>query len=363
MASSTKTTSFRLDWIIAITLASCLFVSAAQAAPIDTQMFAVNVPANDLVYSPLTGYLYASVPSRAGAALGNRIAAIDPHTGNIVASTYVGSEPTRMGMANDGSTLWVGLNGSGHVRRFDVASMTAGIQFSLGSAGYYGPSLPRDIAVAPGNPDLVAVTQSSSYRNHVGLYDQGLSLAAGLTSYTDQVVFGDDPSILYGWGDDYLRRMIVSSTGAGVVSTINDLQRNRYGQFVHADGVLYGADGRAVRGNDWTWLGTYGSFGDVAVMSDAGFVLYLVDRSGYNVDSLSIYDRDTFVPLATVAVAGSSGYGADLITWASHGAAFRTSDDQIYIVSNIPEPGTGVLLMLGLAGLGLSGRRGPDRQR
>src|SRR5713101_7372691 len=50
------------------------------------------ITANDVIYNPSTKMLYASVPSSVGAG-GNSIATIDPVTGAIGTSVFIGSEP------------------------------------------------------------------------------------------------------------------------------------------------------------------------------------------------------------------------------------------------------------------------------
>src|ERR1044072_9595576 len=50
----------------------------------------IPLTTNDLVYSATTGKLYATVPSSVGAG-GNSIKAIDPTTGLITGSTFIGS--------------------------------------------------------------------------------------------------------------------------------------------------------------------------------------------------------------------------------------------------------------------------------
>src|SRR5437660_454541 len=111
-------------------------VSAAALRPVpDAQADFVRIiplTANDVVYSPTTKMLYASVPSTVGAG-GNSIKTIDPTAGAITSSVFIGSEPNRLAMADDGTTLYAGLDGAYSVRKFDVSTQTAGSQFALGA--------------------------------------------------------------------------------------------------------------------------------------------------------------------------------------------------------------------------------------
>ena len=71
----------------------------------------IALSTNDLVYNQATQKLYASVPSSEGST-GNSIAEIDPVTGSITNQIFVGSEPTQLAQADDGQTLYVGLDGA-----------------------------------------------------------------------------------------------------------------------------------------------------------------------------------------------------------------------------------------------------------
>ncbi len=60
---------------------------------------------NDLIYDATRGVLWASVPSKAGETLGNSIVSIDPYTGVLGGALWVGSEPAKLSISTDGSTL------------------------------------------------------------------------------------------------------------------------------------------------------------------------------------------------------------------------------------------------------------------
>ena len=85
----------------------------------------INLTTNDLVYSSTTGKIYASIPSSAGSS-GNSIAAIDPATGLISSTTFIGSEPNKLALSDDGHSLYVSLDGTFAIRRFDALTNTPG---------------------------------------------------------------------------------------------------------------------------------------------------------------------------------------------------------------------------------------------
>src|SRR5215213_11073812 len=66
----------------------------------------LRLPANDIVFNQQTGLIYASVPSRAGAG-GNSITTVNPATGEVGAPVYVGSEPRKLALSDDGNVMYV----------------------------------------------------------------------------------------------------------------------------------------------------------------------------------------------------------------------------------------------------------------
>src|SRR5689334_23738755 len=77
----------------------------------------------------------------------------------ITNQTFVGSEPTQLGQADDGQTLYVGLDAAASIRSYNILTHTAGPQFLVGRDIIHGPYSFSDIAVSPGNPSVIAVAR------------------------------------------------------------------------------------------------------------------------------------------------------------------------------------------------------------
>src|SRR5918993_952261 len=77
-------------------------ISGGTASAADST-FVRRIPltANDLVYDAVSKRLYASVPSSAGAG-GNTITPVDPATGVVGTPVFIGSEPGRLAVSDDG---------------------------------------------------------------------------------------------------------------------------------------------------------------------------------------------------------------------------------------------------------------------
>src|SRR5262249_47201098 len=101
------------------------------SSPDQLEVRILSLAANDLVYDAANQMIYASVPGSAGFGIGNSITAIDPNAGTIGQSVFVGSEPTKLAISDNGQYVYVGLNGADAVARFNVPNQKADLQFSL----------------------------------------------------------------------------------------------------------------------------------------------------------------------------------------------------------------------------------------
>src|SRR5437762_2716901 len=115
----------------------------------------VDVPLkhNTLVYDAARNVYYASVPGSV-ASSGNRIATIDPATGQLSFSRPVGTEPGALAISADASALFVGVDGTSELAKLALPSMTELGRVNIGSQFIAGT-----IAVSPVDPDVVAVSR------------------------------------------------------------------------------------------------------------------------------------------------------------------------------------------------------------
>jgi acyl dehydratase len=151
-------------------------LSLSSAAHAD-EIREIALATNDIILDPVSKRIFASVPSSAGGT-GNSVVSIQPDTGALGAAIFVGSEPGKLAISDNGQYLYVALDGAAAVRRFDIPSQTAGLQFALGSDAFFGPYYAEDIAVLPGNPTAIAVSRKnlgvSPRHAGVAIYDNGV---------------------------------------------------------------------------------------------------------------------------------------------------------------------------------------------
>ena len=315
---------------------------------IPTVVNKVNLPANDLVIDATTQTLYASVPSTAGGTTGNSITSIDPKTGAIGASTFIGSEPGKLAISDDGQVLYASLDGAKVVRRFDIATKTPGVQFNIGA------DKPADMEVVPGSPQSLAVARGSTSgfgSSVVAVYDNGVqrpNASNGGVFFIGSIEFGASPSTLYGYNNSSgaeLAKFELDASGVKPITTMNNLLTGSGGGGIEfAGGRLYSSGGRVVDPEAKTLLGRFNSGGTAFLVDQTlGRAFYLSSGSSGSGASviLTAYDINTFLPLGSVTLPDVLGTPTGLVRWGTNGLAFTTlpnifnspgSTSQIYLV-------------------------------
>ena len=227
-------------------------VGANTPAPQTPTDFVRQIPlaTNDIVYNPSTKLIYTSVPSSVGVG-GNSIVSLDPATGTTDAPVFIGSEPRKLALSDDGQSLYVSLEGVAAIRRFDVPTRTPGLQFPLGQDSFFGLYVLSDLAVAPGNPNLVAVARNyrgvSPPEAGVAVYDNGVqrpTTTPGHSAASDFLAFSASPDKLYGGGfQSGLNTMTINSSGVSITSTATFAA----GSSIRFDnGLVYGSSGQVI---------------------------------------------------------------------------------------------------------------------
>jgi uncharacterized repeat protein (TIGR01451 family) len=112
----------------------------------------VDLRLHDLVYDSATQRLYATSPDHP-----TDLLQLNPETGAITETFAVGSNPLRL-VLDTRRGLWIGLNGEGMVRRFNLDTLTAEPKFNP----QVGATLILDIAPSPNDADTFAIATFSS---------------------------------------------------------------------------------------------------------------------------------------------------------------------------------------------------------
>lgn len=337
--------------------------SSAHSALLQTESHNVRrIPlfATDVVFERNSGKLYASVPSKAGAT-GNSIARLDPVTAQLESTVFVGSEPGKLALSDDGQALYVSLDGTAAVRRFNLPTQTAGLQFPLSDlAGNAEPLFVKDMAVAPGNPNLVAVsrrnTTGSPDFEGVAVYDNGVKRPLTTPRHTgsDFIGFNTSSTTLFGFsaGGGGLQKMSIGPSGVTVTNTTS--VNTPGGDFKIDQGLMYLPFGQTYNAETGLLVGTFtlsgpGSSLSVEPDSSVGRVYFLTGDTGFDdfvprTYTIRAFSQQTFVPVGTLDITNVTGRPTSLIRWGANGLAFGTSTGQFYLIqttlvpSNEPVP-------------------------
>lgn len=331
-----------------------------QGATPSTQGFStfVVLPINDVVWNSHDGLIYATVSGRAGPGVGNSLVGIDPNTGAIQRTIFVGSEPNRLAISDDGTQAFVGLDNAGAVRQVNLQAGTAGVQWSLGGTNgiYVPPFTAESLAAVPGEPNSVAVYSSNGV---VTIYDSGVARAnasTGLATYFDSnsggLAFGSSASTLYlsaSAPGSYVYVLSVDSTG---VTGWTKLTTSGAGTTLQYDnGNLYFPNAIVANATTGATLGQFSMTSsysstpvaaDGPVVSDSTLNRAWVAPSNYSSTGQVIgYDETTFNPVTSVPLTGLNivdtatsvigGSPEDLIRWGQNGLALHTTDE-LYIL-------------------------------
>src|SRR6185369_8533550 len=267
----------RLALLLLVTIVVCP-LSLPSAAKTEAPLFdgptefirQIPLTTNDLAYSPLTGKIYATVPSSAGSS-GNSIKSIDPATGVIESSTFVGSEPNKLAISDDGHSMYVSLDGAAAVRRFDAQTHVPGLQFTLGQDPLFGGRFfAGELAVAPANPDVLAIARSRGFGpsgSGVAVFDNGVA-RTNVSANTDFIAFSASASKLYGTGASGtgLQTMTIDASGVTVSSTTALASGAR---IKFSNGLIFTSLGQVINPDAGTLLGTFSGATSQAFVPDA----------------------------------------------------------------------------------------------
>ena len=277
------------------------------------QYFEIDLAANDIKYSSDTGMLYATVPSSAGLPYGNSLVEISPASGEIVDSIFAGSEPGPIGMSSDGSIAYIGLSGANAVRPVNIVTLAAGTQFSLGSLMFYGPFHAEDIAVMPNAVGTIAVSMlTNGSAGSVAIFDNGVMRGTidGTTPFSNSIGFGSASDRFYGYDNQDtnfgLSRYFLGASGITSTTYVTQVITGFDFKIIVDNDLIYSTSGAVVDSQTLQLMGTYNSFGAMAVDDPTSAVMF-VHQNHAGQTNIEVFDRDTFVPLFSVPVVSTGG--------------------------------------------------------
>ena len=325
--------------LLAILLSFCSLMQAQFVVS------SLKIATNDVIYNPFTGKIYVTIPSSNGSN-GNSIGIINPSTMVLEKTIFIGSEPTIMDISDNGQYIYVGFTGSATVRRFNVNSQTAEIQFPLGSDSFSGPFYAYDISVMPGNPNTIAVSRivnGSTGFYGVAIYDSGVPRATTtISTYPNNdsyVLHFLNSTTMWGFnnhstGFDF-NKLTVDPNGVkevfNVGSIVNSFSVN---DFVYDNTKTkaifdYGSVVDLSNSSPFT-IGTFtGASGRVAYDNVKDLACYATNSDSYSANSTITFKRynlNTFLLYDSQVVSGYTGQVKHITACGGGRYLFNTSD-------------------------------------
>jgi hypothetical protein len=308
------------------------------------QIRELTLQTNDIVYDPINGKIYASIPVGATSAA-NSIAIIDPIAGQVETTIPIGNDPGPLDVSDDGQFLYVGLNGSATIKQFIITTQTSGLEFALGSDSFFGPYYAEDIETLPGDASAIAVslkyTGVTPRHAGVSIYDNGIPRSNVTPGHTGSNVieFGSSATTLYGYNNETtefgFREMLVDANGLTVVDVSQNLISG-FADIKYDGGRIYSTTASVIDPITKTIIGTFPidtlyAPAPVAPDSSVGRVFFLATGTN-NVWTLQAFDINNFNLVGSLGISGVNGYATSLIRWGNNGLAFRTDQNQVFLI-------------------------------
>jgi hypothetical protein len=311
----------------------------------------IGIVNNSMIYNPVNGLFYVSVPSSAGAPYGNSVVSVDPATGALGTPIPVGSEPDRLAITSDGNYLWVGLDGASAVRKVDLVAGAAGLQFTLGgnSGVYANPGTALDLAALPGATDSVVVASSGG----ISIYDAGVlrgtTTSLGYTTQAYALQVDGSRSEVYAAGSGTYSVFTYSSTGLtqkvsaanGTYGSYNNDDLQVAGGRTYTDfGQIFDAESGSLLGSLYS-SGSNLAQGPTFADTTLGKAFVLDTASSYGASQIQVFSTSDFtlgsgaIPVSYPSNSYGQAAASHLSRWGTNGIAFRSAAGVFALRSNL----------------------------
>lgn len=333
--------------------------------PNGDQVTVYSTGGSDLVWDASRGRIYVSMPGAQGSS-GDAIGIVNPVSGAVSSTGFLGSDPDKLSLSDDDQYLYVGLNGANEMAQLSLSTLqvnapwTVGAQWNVGGEGTFdGPYYPIDIQVAPAASQTTAVVLGSfgisPPEMELQIYDGAIPrpnpLQVAAFPYSSLQWAGND-STLYSVDGQFPQDFLVlgvSPSGATLSQHYNALL-NSYSPSIHYDngtGLVYTDSGQVIQPSNGTIAGSFGMAGIVVPDSTLNRVYILGQTSaqaGTTNYTIQSFNQTTFAAVGSMTISNVVGTPTGFIRWGSNGLAFttlngspiglsQTGPGQIYVVT------------------------------
>ena len=337
--------------ILAFTHTSSLTPVTPAPAPTPTVdssgVIHVALPAGGLVFDSLRNLLWAGVKGNGGA-VGNDLVAIDPSSGTIVKSIYVGSEPGALAISDDGQRIFAALAGAPQIVPVNLTSgSTETPRPVLYAPTAYFQDYPdywfaTSLADVPGQPSSVVAVRTSnpgsgSPDRSVTVYDPSGPRPQTFNKTVDLVANGDTPNALFALEntlqDSALYRLLVGTNGVALDRQLYAISTIIGSALVYDNGYFYAKDGTIWTSDTKNEVATLPVGWTIPVpFPDRNIVVSVSLR--FNI--VEIYDLATFTPTGMLIIGGDLPLAA--IRAGPSTVAIRTDDEVLLVPLSVIQP-------------------------
>src|SRR3984957_9115701 len=297
----------------------------------------ISTPVNHIVWDATHRSLYATLPNTGTNA--NTVVAIDPDTVTVGTAVAAGNTPDLLSLSTDDSLLYVSLDGTPSIVRFNLPALTLDSSYNLSvpTSNIFGAQTTVSMAVAPGSPHTIATifgqwTTSPPNTDGTFIYDDTTARASSIPYYDE-----GSTSLVWGANASALFVNSVSSTGVTVAEDYGGVMFSQNGtlHFDPVSGYIYSDDGRVANPANGDLVGTFnlssyipnGAYPSHCVPNVANNVVFFILQSsaqfsaGSGVTILA-FNATTYQLVGTLPIDGISGYPSDFVRWGNAGLAF-----------------------------------------
>lgn len=269
---------------------------------------------------------------------------LDTETGDVVTEWETSFKPTRIALSDDYSVIYAGEKGSPIIKRFDTATGVENMTIDLGMEGTNTFYYPKDMAVKPGDPDVlvVALGADSNFSSGHGAvaYATGVKLpieTTGFNGITDVEFITD--STLYGHnGSDTGHTLYLLQLNENGIIQTDSAPRvmSKFGEDVmKQDGGLVFGGGVILDPSTWppTQIGTISGQGAFEPDVSANRAYFVDDVSSQAAIEITIIDLATRQPVDSIKLEGAEFAiePDNLHRWGDSGLVFFESFDEQFV--------------------------------
>lgn len=306
----------------------------------------VNILNNDLIYVPTEDKIYVTTPG--AGSNGNSVCIIDPYTSQVEECFFVGSEPNKLAISDNGQYLYIGLDGAPQVVQFNLITKQVTSTFDLGTSTFGDQLFVEDMKVLFNQPNSVVISRRnqgfSPKHEGVAIYDNGIIRPNTTQDHTgsNTIAFDEVGGGLFGYNNEStefgFRALTINTSGVtegivryGLISGFENVIESQANAIYSNRGELV----RVINGIP-SLAGTYSlpsSIFQSAVepAPDTNLVYFVTNNFGGGF-KLEIFDKNTFIHLETRDLTGIFGEVKNLINWGDGGKLAFNTDEKVVIL-------------------------------